>query len=237
MSHSEDNSVNSTYVIAGSIIIAGIIIAAAVMYSNGGANGGQANVRETLTNEPEAPTGVNLAQVSASDHILGDPNAAVKLVEYSDLDCPFCTRFHQTIISDIKADYIDSGKVAWVYRHFPLDMHPDARAKAEAAECVAEIGGNEGFWKFADAVFADDETLAELPGIVSKMGINVKAFNACVDESRYADKVSSQQQDGINAGAQGTPYAVVIAKDGEKLVIPGALPGAQIKSILDQALG
>jgi protein-disulfide isomerase len=94
----------------------------------------------------------NLKPVTAADHIRGDINAPVKIVEFSDIDCPFCKRFHSTM-QEVMKTYGDSGKVAWVYRHFPLtQLHPDAANKAEASECVAELGGNDKFWAFVDGL-------------------------------------------------------------------------------------
>lgn len=89
--------------------------------------------------------------VTAKDHIRGDINKAkLVLVEYSDFECPFCTRFHSTMVQVIK-DY--NGQVAWVYRHYPLSFHPTAQPAAEASECVTKVGGNDAFWKFADQAF------------------------------------------------------------------------------------
>ena len=93
----------------------------------------------------------NVRQVTDSDHLRGDPKAKVKVVEFSDLECPFCKRFHVTMQQVIE-EY--DGKVAWIYRHFPLDsLHSKARKEAEASECAAELGGNDGFWAYIDKLF------------------------------------------------------------------------------------
>lgn len=93
-----------------------------------------------------------ISPVSAADHIRGDINAPVKIIQYSDIDCPFCKRFHGTM-QEVMDSYGKDGKVAWVMRHFPLtQLHPDAFNKAEASECVAELGGNDKFWKFVDTL-------------------------------------------------------------------------------------
>lgn len=89
--------------------------------------------------------------VTEADHIKGSLDAPIKVVEYSDFDCPFCSRFHGSMETIIESN----DDVAWVYRHFPLDsLHPQARAVARASECVAELGGNEAFWIFTDGYFA-----------------------------------------------------------------------------------
>lgn len=90
--------------------------------------------------------------VSAQDHIRGDANAPVKVVEYSDLDCPFCKQFHVTM-NQVMEEYGKQGRVAWVFRHFPLEqLHPDAPRKAQASECMSELGGQQAFWNFVDKV-------------------------------------------------------------------------------------
>lgn len=92
--------------------------------------------------------------VTAKDHIQGDAKAPVKIVEYSDLDCPYCKQFHVTM-NLVMEEYGKQGKVAWVFRHFPLEqLHPDAPRKAQASECVAELGGQQAFWTFVDRVSA-----------------------------------------------------------------------------------
>lgn len=89
--------------------------------------------------------------VTEKDHVKGNPNAKVTLVEFSDFQCPFCKRFHPTVQQAL-SEYGD--QIRLVYKHFPLDsIHPQARPAAEASECIAEQKGSEGFWQFADAVF------------------------------------------------------------------------------------
>lgn len=103
---------------------------------------------EALTKLPK------LRPLDATDHLIGSLDAPVVILEYSDLECPYCKRFHDTM-NQIMAEYGKSGQVAWAYRHFPiLSNHPDAAKVAEASECAAELGGNEAFWKFLDKVFA-----------------------------------------------------------------------------------
>lgn len=90
--------------------------------------------------------------ITEKDHIRGNPNARITLVEYSDLQCPFCKRFHPTVQQALE-EY--GGQIRWVYKHYPIDqIHPQARPAGEAAECIGEQKGNEGFWQFVDAVFA-----------------------------------------------------------------------------------
>lgn len=112
---------------------------------------------DVARNGGEGPTGGDgvdtslVNPITDADHIKGPRNAAVTVIEYSDFDCPFCSRFHATMDQVASAN----DDVAWVYRHFPLaQLHPNARSIAIASECVAELGGNEAFWTFADGYFA-----------------------------------------------------------------------------------
>jgi protein-disulfide isomerase len=119
------------------IVIAGVLIAGSLYYSN-------IKVAKQVVNT--APTeAISMRAVSSDDHILGNPNADVVIVEYSDTECPFCKQFHTTL-RRVMDEYGKDGKVAWVYRHFPIDqLHSKARKEAEATECANELGGAEKF--------------------------------------------------------------------------------------------
>jgi protein-disulfide isomerase len=191
-------------------------------------------------NEPtgQAPSGeINLAAVDSDDHIRGKNSAKVSIVEFSDYECPFCNRFHETM-KEVLTAYPDDVK--WVYRHFPLDsLHPSARAIANAAECAAE---QDKFWEFSDDVFSTYGnggriTKADFANVAKKVGVkNISKFSSCVDSDKYAAEVTADQNDGAGAGAQGTPYSVIIGPNGEKAVISGAQPFAAVQSAVEQML-
>ena len=172
------------------------------------------------------------------DHIRGDKNAAVTIIEYSDTECPFCKRFHPTV-----QEMVDSykGKVRWVYRHFPLaQLHSKAPKEAEATECAYEQGGDDVFWKYVDRVYAitpsnDGLDPAELPKIATSLGLNKQKFETCLSSGKYTAKVQEDENDGVNAGARGTPYSVVIAGD-QKIPVSGAVPASELRQILDQVV-
>lgn len=183
--------------------------------------------------------------VDGNDHIRGNLEAPVKLVEFSDFECPFCKRVHATLMQ-VMAEYGKAGRVAWVYRHFPLDsLHKKARKEAQASECANELGGNDAFWAYTDKLFDitpsnDRLDLSLLPKIAEDLGLDRGAFEACLSGDmrggKYADHIESDYQDAISSGGTGTPYIVIVAPNGEVLPISGAQPYAAFKSIIDLAL-
>lgn len=190
--------------------------------------------------EPSGPTADTLAQmpkVTNDDYIRGDKGAKVVLVEYSDYECPFCSRFHPTT-TQILADY--DGDVALVYRHYPLPFHPNAQAAAETAECVGKVGGQDAFWKFTDAIFAENETLGgkispeAITASVEASGANKSKVEACVTSGEMKEKVTAMSAAGGTAGVSGTPGTIVVVDGEPKELIPGALPLDQVKAIVDK---
>lgn len=110
----------------------------------------EAVITAATAGDKEESVEADVAPVSPDEHIFGNPNASIFIIEYSDLECPFCKRFHETMKQAMEK-YGKNGQVAWVYRHFPLDaIHSKARKEAEATECAAEQGGNEMFWKYTN---------------------------------------------------------------------------------------
>ena len=173
-----------------------------------------------------------LAAVTDKDHIRGDKNAPVTLIEYSDFQCPFCERFTPTV-DQVMADY--KGKVRLVYRHFPLSFHPEAEPAAEASECANEQGK---FWEYHDKLFANQESLgtAYYPQLAKELGLNMTKFNDCLASDRMLAVVRAQYQGGATAGVNGTPGSFVVSKKGTVSPIRGALPYESVKPLIDAAL-
>ena len=185
------------------------------------------------TNENNNNADINIQGLRDDDYVRGNKNAKVTIVEFSDIDCPFCGRFHDTM-NEVIAEY--GNDVNWVYRHLPLtQLHPEAAKKAEAAECVGELGGNDKFWEFLDKIFAAQTGLTDMGVVVANMGINQGDFQTCLDSGKYASKVKSHTNEAQAAGGRGTPYSVIIAGD-KKAPIPGALPYENIKAALDSIM-
>ena len=202
------------------IIVAGVFVAIAVYFS------GSHGTPSPATQIPASNGAITVRPVTAQDHILGNPNAPIKIIDYSDTECPYCKQFHQTL-KDIYGAYATTGEVAWVYRSFPL--HSKSTNEAEALECAADLGGNTVFWSYLDEIFAvtpsnDGLDPAELPKIASDVGLDVNAFNTCLSSGKEAAKVQADYQDAINAGGQGTPYTVFVTPQGNIANTNGAIP-------------
>lgn len=204
--------------------------------SNG--NGAGANAA-AFDNGAGVPEGVgNFREIDEDrDHIRGEKNAKITIIEYSDLECPFCKQFHATM-KNLVAN--NNGNVNWVYRHFPLDgLHRKARQEAESSECAAEQGK---FWEYSDKIFEvtpsnDGLDLATLPDLAKQAGVkDIKKFSDCVSSKKYAQKVQEDADDANAAGGQGTPYSIILGTKGEKIPISGALPESSIQSAIDTLL-
>jgi protein-disulfide isomerase/mRNA-degrading endonuclease HigB of HigAB toxin-antitoxin module len=179
----------------------------------------------------ETITGYSVPDFS-KDWYRGDKDAGLTVITFSDVDCPFCARFHTTMNEAL--DYYE-GQVNWIHRHFPLTtLHPDAKKKAHAAECVGELGDSEDFWAFLDYVFENSESLADLDTYVTTIGIDSAKFKACQDSGKYNSKIETQATEAQAAGGRGTPFSVVIKNNKVVAEIPGALPLESIKATLNQ---
>lgn len=183
----------------------------------------------------------NVEKLKDEDHARGDRKARILLIEYSDLECPFCKSFHPTAQQAVN-DY--KGQVAWVYRHFPLDqIHSKADKEAEAVECAGEQGGEDAFWKMVDKIFEVTPSnngldLGKLPDLAQEIGLNSQALQKCIDSGKYTQHVEDDYQSGVKAGVNGTPGNILLdTKSGKTKVLPGAVPFSDVKSAIDSLLG
>lgn len=235
----ENNSLKNTLLIPVSIIIAGLAIGGALIFikARGNANPAAAGVAVIHAED-------NTPAITAQDHILGNPNAPVVLVEYADTDCPYCQAFLPTLHKIIN-QYGPSGQVAWVYRHFAF--HPNAPKEAEALECINEIGGNDKFWQYLDLLFSKKDfsqspyvgiDRAQLPSLASTIGVDQTMFSTCLNSGKYKSKIDSEYNDAVKAGAQGTPYTVIVTRTGKIPITSGAISydtlNNAIKALLNQ---
>ena len=227
------------------IVIAGGLISVALYMSAGKSSVPIAgNQPSPAPGAQPAPKG-NLdaiSPVTSADHIRGNPDAPIKIVEYSDFECPFCKVIHQTM-QKVMDEYGESGEVAWVFRQFPLEqLHPvKAQAAAVASECAAKLGGDEAFWKFTDGYFAvtqsnnrtDIETV--IPKIIRDLGLNEAEFKKCFTSGEFDDRIKAQIEDAVATGGSGTPWSILVTADGRKFPINGAQPYEAIKQLIELA--
>lgn len=154
--------------------------------------------------------------IQPDDHVLGNPNAPIVLIVFSDFSCPYCVDYHETIRTVMRT-FGTEGKVAVVFRHMPyVQLHPEAPMYALASECVAQELGNPGFWKFADELFGKNDplkplTAAELVVLAEKVGATRQTFVACMRSNELMAEVEKDFQEAIDGGAKGTPYTIVEA--------------------------
>ncbi|MBP9710770.1 MAG: DsbA family protein [Candidatus Pacebacteria bacterium] len=220
----------SQYVLPITIVVAGLLIAGAV-FLLGGDGGGATTDSQNIKGRAFDPS---------KDYIVGNPDAPIKVVEYADLECPFCKTFHNTM-HQVMQYYGPGGQVAWVFRPFPLaQLHSKAPREAQAAECAGEQGGSEAFFKFIDRLYevtpsSNGLDLNQLPVIAGEVGLDTNAFNSCLASEKYAKKVSESYAEAIKLGAQGTPYTLIMVGD-EAVTLPGNQPYDSMRAAIDAVL-
>ncbi|OGY68705.1 MAG: hypothetical protein A3B94_02000 [Candidatus Jacksonbacteria bacterium RIFCSPHIGHO2_02_FULL_43_10] len=172
-----------------------------------------------------APAVNQTFNIAKSDHVRGDFNAPITLVEFSDFECPFCERHYPTM-NQILSNY--QGKVRLVYKHFPLSFHPNAQKAAESSECAGE---QDKFWEYHDKLFANQAngfSADKFKQWAVELKLNAKKFNDCLDDGKYAAKVQADFQEGSQKGVSGTPATFVNGQ-----LVSGAVPYESFKQIID----
>ena len=211
------------------IVAGGIIVAVAVFMSMA-----QPAPTDGSKGKPEL-----VRAVDTTDHILGNPAAPIKIIEYSDYYCEFCKNFDDTM-HQLIANEGAGGKVAWVYRHFPLtEIHPNAFKAARAAECAAQAGGNDAFWKFSASLFKNQPTdPSKFGALASEAGIAGDAFSSCYSGSStdIDARIQSDRKNVVDMGARGTPFSVLLVEGSAPVVLDGAYSYEALKQIIEQAI-
>lgn len=187
--------------------------------------------------------------IMASDHVKGDANAPVTVVVYDDFECPFCGAFEGTnagiinrlkqqnpkwepVMPNLVKDYIDTGKVKLVYRHFPLSFHQNAMPASEASECA---GAQRKFWEMHNKIFAingQELSLEIFKQLARDLKLDMDKYNACMDNHQMQDRVTNDMQSGQVLGVEGTPAAFINEQG-----ISGAVPYSDFKSVVEEELG
>ncbi len=185
-----------------------------------------------INNNPQ----VNKIQlkVRAEDPILGNKDAPISIVEFSDFQCPFCGRVFQGAITDFKnSDYFKTGEVNLIYKNFPLNsIHQYAEKAAEAGECANKQGK---FWEYHNKLFENQNALDinNLKSYASQINLDTDKFNNCLDNNEALDDIKNDVSDALSAGARGTPYFVILnKKTGKTQVVSGAVPWTNFESAI-----
>jgi protein-disulfide isomerase len=170
---------------------------------------------------------VDMAELIGDNAILGDPDAPITIIEWSDYECPFCARFYSDAYQDIKENWIDTGKAKLVFRDFPLSFHANAQKASEAAECA---GDQDMYYEMHNLLFEDGmgSGVDTFKSYATELGLDQTEFDDCLDSGKHEAEVKQDMADGMKAGVQGTPGFII-----EGQLISGAQPYAVFEQLLE----
>lgn len=222
-------------------VIAAVFV---MMWKAGGLSVGSGSAGTPTAAQPAGDTAEPITQLSddqwkevlgAAKYELGNKNAKVTIVEFTDFQCPFCARYFTDTYGQLKKDYIDTNKVRYISMDLPLPFHPNAHISAEAAECA---GDQKKYWEMHDKLFANQDAWAneadpkaKFEGYAKEIGINVGTFTKCLTDGKFKQAVDDDNALASKMGASGTPTFYV---NGKQLV--GAQPYAEFQRVIDAAL-
>ena len=203
------------------------------------------NLEDAMLTDPDAATTQPPPTITADDDpVLGNPDAPITMIEFSDFQCPFCARFYSETLPLIKSNFIDTGVVKLVYRDFPLqNIHPNAIPAAVASECAHE---QDAYWEYHDMLFEDVDTWGpmEIPVAVEQfktyatvLGLDTETFSECLDTGKYISEVTDDYTDGTSYGITGTPAFFLGSEQTGYFQISGARPYPEFQFAIEQILG
>jgi hypothetical protein len=202
---------NNKLSIPSAIVLAGLVIAVGIIISNAKPSTEDNNIVYANSSK------ISFEPLNESDHIIGGLSSPVIILEYSDTECPYCKNF-QTYMQKVVSTY-ESGKVAWVYRHSPIDaLHQKSRKEAEATECVNELGGNSAFWTMLDAIYANTPSNDGLEAFKTSTtcknpALMLNNLLPVLQAENMLPKLNLVFKTSAKAGANGTPYSLLILKE------------------------
>jgi len=204
---------------------------------------GQLQTQQSTQSSPSTNSPSVISISLDDDPVKGNPDAPITIVEFSDFQCPFCAKFHSTTLPQLEANYIDPGKVKFVYRDFPIQsIHPNAVPAALASECADEQGM---FWEYHDLVFENQKKWQSLSGSVMidtfeqyalELGLNTSDFNTCLESGKYVDEVTKDLQDGVSYGVTGTPGFFIGNDELGYVKIVGAQPYPVFERLIEDQI-
>lgn len=248
MSEKESFLTTPVAILLGSFVIAfAILLQGGVIKLNSNTALSPAKSTPTTAASP-APAAATRAQVSTADRpVLGQKDAKVTLVEFSDYECPFCKRHFDQVYPQLKKDYIDTGKMKLIFRNYPLPFHdPMATYEAQAALCARDQGGDSTYFKIHDEMFKQTTsngtglTKEKVAQIATTVGLNANSLTSCVDSNKYKEVITKDIVDGSAAGVNGTPTFVIGKSDASGTIngsiVVGAQPYSAFQQIIDPLL-
>lgn len=220
----------SAWFIPGAILAAGLLLALSIYIAR-------------THHLSAAPTGdvTAVRAVSSEDHIIGSPSAPVMIIEYGDIDSSYGKTF-QKVMEQITAEFAPAGKVAWVYRHFPvIDQYANSEVHAEAAECASSLGTSNTFWNFIDLLQAyapGDQQFdpSGYPTLINSLGIDTTRFTDCMKAHTFLKRMNEDISNAVAIGASSSPYIVILVHGQKPVSVSGSLPYDAMKKIVDQAI-
>ncbi len=173
---------------------------------------------------------VVVIELTSEDNILGEEDAPVTVIEYSDFECPYCANFWSGTLPSIKSEYVDTGMVKFAYRHFPLSFHANAQNAAEASECAGDQGM---FWEYHDKLYENQNYLdiESLKQYAIDLELDTEEFNDCLESGKYTEKVNDDMASGAQYGVSGTPATFV-----NGILVTGAQPFSSFQAIIEAEL-
>jgi protein-disulfide isomerase len=173
---------------------------------------------------------VDMATYIDDDSVKGDKDAPVTIVEFSDYECPFCTKFYEQSLQLIEKNYIDTGKVKFIYRDFPLSFHQNAQKAAEAAECAGE---QDKYFEMHDLLFEKGVSggVSAFKQYAKEIGLDTSDFDSCLDSGEMAQEVKDDFTAGQQLGVSGTPAFFINGK-----LVSGAQPYSVFEQVIEAEL-
>jgi len=176
---------------------------------------------------------IDMKELMDDDAIKGADNALVTIVEFSDYECPYCGRYVSETYPLIAENYIDTGKINYVFRDLPLSFHENSYPAALAAECVGDLGGDSDYYKMHDLLFSDQQSLNydTFEKYADEIGIDTDLFKECFDNDQFKDEIAADSNTARELGINGTPGFII---NGE--FVSGALPYSEFEKIIEAKL-
>ena len=195
-----------------------LAIALIIVLATGGFSREATVSDNTIAEETQAPEVKRVKIDTKKDNVLGEDNASVTIIEFSDYECPFCGRHFGSTYGQIKSKYVDTGKVKIIFKDFPLSFHQNAQKAAEAAECAGDQGK---YYEYHDSLFNNQQALgvSSLKSYASDLGLDTDAFNSCLDSGEKYLEVQEDFKEGQKVGVRGTPANFI-----NGILISGACP-------------